>query len=86
MSKGTFEFQTIESSSNEILYKDKGSKFFGYAFPIYNENDVKNTIGLLKEKHKTAGHFCYAYRLGADGIHIKYRMMVNQTIVLECLF
>ena len=56
MSKGTFEFQTIESSSNEILYKDKGSKFFGYAFPIYNENDVKNTIGLLKEKHKTAGH------------------------------
>ena len=67
MSKGTFEFQTIESSSNEILYKDKGSKFFGYAFPIYNENDVKNTIGLLKERHKTAGHFCYAYRLGADG-------------------
>ena len=67
MSKGTFEFQTIESSSNEILYKDKGSKFFGYAFPIYNENDVKNTIGLLKEKRKTAGHFCYAYRLGADG-------------------
>ena len=54
MSQETFEFQTIESSSNEILYKDKGSKFFGYAIPIYNENDVNDTIGLLKEKHKTA--------------------------------
>ena len=49
MSKGTFEFQTIESSSNEILYKDKGSKFFGYAFPIYNENDVKNTKYVTNE-------------------------------------
>ena len=67
MSRGLFEFQTIENSSKEILHKDKGSKFFGYAFPINNENDVKNTISLLKEKHKTAGHLCYAYRLGFGG-------------------
>ena len=67
MSEGTFEFLTIDRASDEILYKDKGSKFFGYAFPIENEIDVKRNIYLLKEKHKSAGHFCYAYRLGANG-------------------
>mgnify|MGYP001404457867 CR=1 FL=1 len=67
MNKDTFEFQTINSASDEVLYKDKGSKFFGYAFPIQNEIDVKRNIDLLKEKHKSAGHFCYAYRLGVNG-------------------
>ena len=67
MSEGTFEFLTIDRASDEFLYKDKGSKFFGYAFPIENEIDVKRNIDLLKEKHKSAGHFCYAYRLGANG-------------------
>ena len=67
MSEGTFEFLTIDRASDEILYKDKGSKFFGYAFPIENEIDVKRNIDLLKEKHKSAGHFCYAYRLGVNG-------------------
>ena len=67
MNKDTFEFQTINSASDEVLYKDKGSKFFGYAFPIENEIDVKRNIDLLKEKHKSAGHFCYAYRLGVNG-------------------
>ena len=67
MDEKTLEFQTIDRASNPVLYKDKGSKFFAYAFPIINESDVKRFITILKEKHKTAGHFCYAYRFGASG-------------------
>jgi uncharacterized YigZ family protein len=66
MDEKTLEFQTIDRASNPVLYKDKGSKFFAYAFPIINEIDVKRFITILKEKHKTAGHFCYAYRFGAS--------------------
>jgi uncharacterized YigZ family protein len=68
MSKDTFEYQTIDRASDEVIYKDKGSKFYGYAFPIQKKDDVKNRITQLKERHKSAGHFCYAYRLGAKGI------------------
>ena len=67
MDEKTLEFQTIDRASNPVLYKDKGSKFFAYAFPIINESDVKRFSTRLKEKHKTAGHCCYAYRVGASG-------------------
>jgi uncharacterized YigZ family protein len=57
-------FQTIASASEEILLKEKGSKFFGYAFPIENEDEVKPIIENLKKQHPHAVHFCYAYQLG----------------------
>jgi uncharacterized YigZ family protein len=64
-------YKTIEDSSEEILFKDKNSKFFGYAFSVLNEDDVKNHLDDLKKKHHTAGHFCYAYQIGVEGV--KYR-------------
>lgn len=51
----------------EFVYKDKGSKFIALAYPIQHEEDVKPIILQLKKQHPGAGHFCYAYRLGANG-------------------
>ena len=57
-------YQTIAFESEEVLYKEKGSKFFGYAFPIQNEQEVKPFIENLKKQHPNAVHYCYAYQLG----------------------
>ncbi len=59
-------YKTIEKPSEEILFKDRNSKFFGYAFPVFTEDDVKNAILLLKKKHHAARHFCYAWQLGTE--------------------
>ena len=71
MNDEILEFKSIECASQELLYKYKGSKFFGYAYPIQNESDAQNCIAKLKEKHRSAGHFCYAYRLGPSGEQYK---------------
>ncbi|KRB57657.1 YigZ family protein [Flavobacterium sp. Root186] len=57
-------YQTIARESEEVLFKEKGSKFFGYAFPIENEDEVKPIIEDLRKLHPHAVHFCYAYQLG----------------------
>jgi len=64
-------YKTITKASEETLFKDRNSKFFGYAFPVLNEDDVKESIDLLKKKHHAARHFCYAYQIGVD--QVKYR-------------
>lgn len=61
-------YKTIEIPSEEILFKEKNSKFYGYSFPITLENEVKPIIDSLRKKHPNAGHFCYAYQLGTDPI------------------
>jgi len=57
-------YKTILKSSEEVLFKDRNSKFFGYAFPITNGEDVKNNIETLKKMHHAARHWCYAWQLG----------------------
>ncbi len=64
-------YKTIVSPSTETLFKEKGSKFFGYAFPVLSEENVKNCLEELKKKHHSARHFCYAYQLGIE--KIKFR-------------
>jgi uncharacterized YigZ family protein len=59
-------YKTIEVSTTEILFKEKNSKFFGYAFPVKAEEDVKNCIDELRKQHHTARHFCYAYQIGTE--------------------
>lgn len=59
-------YNTIETASEEILFKEKSSKFFGYAFPIQSEDELKPIIDLLRKKHPHAGHFCYAYQIGTE--------------------
>jgi uncharacterized YigZ family protein len=64
-------YKTITKASEETLFKDRNSKFFGYAFPVLHEDDVKESIDLLKKKHHAARHFCYAYQIGVE--QIKFR-------------
>ena len=50
----------------EGLYKDKGSRFLAFAYPIYSESDVKPIVEALKTKYYDARHHCYAWRLGIE--------------------
>jgi uncharacterized YigZ family protein len=59
-------YKTIAFPSEEILYKEKNSKFFGYAFPILSEEEVKPIIDRFRKQHPHAGHYCYAYQIGAE--------------------
>lgn len=59
-------YKTILKPSEEILFKDRSSKFFGYAFPVTTEDDVKECIDALQKQHHTARHFCYAWQLGKE--------------------
>jgi len=61
-------YKTIVSATEEVVYKDKNSKFFGYAFPVENEEIIKYYIDLLKKQHHSARHWCYAYQLGTEKI------------------
>jgi len=47
-------------------FRDRGSKFFSFAYPVRNVEEVKEKLSLLKKEHPKAVHHCYAYRLGAD--------------------
>lgn len=59
-------YKTI-SGNAEGLFKDKGSKFIAYAFPLVCDEEVKPIIQQLKKEHHTARHHCYAYRIGTKG-------------------
>jgi len=61
-------YKTIAYPSEEILFKEKNSKFFGYAFPIDSEDQVKPLIEPLRKRHFNAVHFCYAYQIGTEKI------------------
>lgn len=61
-------YKTITKPSQEVLFKDKNSKFFGYAFPVTSEEEVKSIIENLKKQHHSARHWCYAYQIGTQNI------------------
>lgn len=56
-------YLTIEAPV-EGLFKDKGSRFMAFAYPIFSENEAKPLIDALKSKYHDARHHCYAWRLG----------------------
>ena len=64
-------YKTIEKPSIETLFKDRNSKFYGYSFPVTSEEAVKTSLELLRKKHHTAGHFCYAWQLGVESIRFR---------------
>lgn len=59
-------YQSI-ASPTVAEFKDRGSKFLGFAYPIVDVTEVKPLIQALKKEHGKAVHFCYAWRLGIDG-------------------
>jgi len=58
-------FFTLKGVS-EGLYKEKGSKFLAFAYPVQDEDEIKEKIDALKKKYYDARHHCYAYILGMD--------------------
>ena len=64
-------YKTIEEPSEETLFKDRNSKFFGYAFPVKSEDDIRASLEILKKKHHSARHFCYAWQLGTEIIRFR---------------
>jgi len=61
-------YTTIAKATDEILFKEKSSKFYGYAFPIESEEEVKPIIEQLRKLHPQAVHYCYAYQIGTEKI------------------
>ena len=64
-------YKTILISPEPALFKEKNSKFFGYAFPVTSEEAVKTSLELLRKNHHTARHFCYAWQLGIESIRFR---------------
>lgn len=64
-------YKTIATASEEILFKEKNSKFFGYAFPVSTEVEIKNHLEILKKQHYGAVHNCYAFQIGTDTIQYR---------------
>ncbi len=59
-------YNTIEQEGM-AEFKDRGSKFLGYVFPVSNTTEFKQKLQPLKKEHPKANHFCFAYRIGNDG-------------------
>lgn len=64
-------YKTLEIPSEEVLYKEKNSKFFGYCFPVQSEEEVKSILDKIKKEHFSARHWCYAFQIGTEQIHYR---------------
>ena len=64
-------YKTINTPSAETLFKDKNSKFFGYAFPVFSEEEIKNKLEEVRKIHHSARHHCYAWQLGTEKIRFR---------------
>src|SRR5580700_3591355 len=58
-------YRTIEKPI-EGLFRDRGSKFLAFAYPVNTETELKTALALLKAEHPKANHHCWALRLGID--------------------
>ena len=57
--------------SEEVIFKDRGSKFLGYAYPLIKEENVKQLVDNLKSQHHKARHWCYAWQIGVEDVHYR---------------
>ena len=60
-------YRTIKKTS-EGIYKEKGSKFISFCFPVHSREEVSNRLQEIRRIHPKARHHCFAYRLGTDGL------------------
>ena len=61
-------YKTIAQPTDEILFKEKNSKFYGFAFPVTTEDQVKEHLHELRKLHSGANHYCYAWQIGTPDI------------------
>ncbi len=64
-------YKTVVKPSDVVIFKDRGSKFLGYAYPLQREEQVKAFVDSLKKEHHKARHWCYAWQLGTDVVKFR---------------
>ena len=64
-------YNTIEEGS-EGIFKDRGSKFIAYAWPVKTEEQIRDKLEAVRKKHHNARHHCFAWRLGAEKEHYRF--------------
>ena len=69
MEKDTYK--TLVAPTEEVMFKEKNSKFYGYAFPIESEEEVKPILEKIKKEHYTARHWCYAFQIGTSKVYFR---------------
>lgn len=62
----SFTYQTIEETA-QSEFRDRGSRFLAYAYPMNSREAFKEQLAILKKEHPKAVHHCFAYRLGSTG-------------------
>ncbi len=67
MGTQVFSYKTVRSVG-ESEFKDRGSKFLGYCVEVEHQEAIKEVLKRIKEQHPKANHYCYAWRLGTEGI------------------
>jgi uncharacterized YigZ family protein len=63
-------YKTI-TAPTQTEFKDRGSKFLGFAFQVNTPEEIKANLQALKKEHPKANHHCYAYRIGTDGLQYR---------------
>ena len=72
MENETDLYLTLKKATEEEVYKEKGSKFLAYAFPITSADQVDDLLQLLKKAHPKARHWCYAWQTGVENPVYRY--------------
>ena len=65
------------------MYKEKGSKFIGFAIPTNSETEFKEELSRIKKDYRDAGHHCYAFRIGTEGKLYRFSDDGNCNITLD---
>lgn len=68
----TDRYLTLEEPSHDGVFKEKGSKFIAYAYPISTTDQVEGLIQQLKKRHPKARHWCYAWKTGVTSEKYRY--------------
>ncbi len=65
-----YSYSTLQHAA-EGIYKEKGSKFLAFAYPVDSETTIKERIDHLKKEYFDARHHCFAWMLGPDKTHFR---------------
>lgn len=67
MSESIYEYNSLEQPIEEILFREKGSRFITYAYRVMDEESIRQRLDQVRGIHPKATHHCYAWRLGITG-------------------
>lgn len=64
-----YQFKTLASPVEGVLFKERKSKFIGHAYPVQSEEEIEQVLDKLRKTNGKANHICYAWQLGTDPVH-----------------